>query len=48
MSSSWYHILTISPAVYIEIYQVGDNRRTVNMSTTAHISDQLGTKKKRM
>ena len=33
--------LAISPAV--KIYRVGDNRRTVNTSTTPHISDQLGT-----
>ena len=44
------HILAISPAVcrngsqmFIEIYRVGDNRRTVNTSTTPHIWDQLGT-----
>ena len=42
MSSSWHHILAISPAVY-QIYRVGDNRRTVNTSTTPHISDQLWT-----
>ena len=41
MSSSRHHILAISPAV--KIYRVGDNRRTVNTSTTPHISDQLGT-----
>ena len=41
MSSSWHHILAISPAV--EIHRLGDNRRTVNTSTTPHISDQLGT-----
>ena len=41
MSSSWHHILAISPAV--KIYRVGDNRRTVNTLTTQHISDQLGT-----
>ena len=29
--------------VFIEIYRVGDNRRTVNSSTSLHISDQLGT-----
>ena len=28
---------------YIEIYQVGDNWRTVNPSTSPHISGQLGT-----
>ena len=28
---------------FIEIYRVGDNRRTVNTSTTPHICDQLGT-----
>ena len=46
----WHHILAISPAVcrngsqmFIEIYRVGDNRRTVNTSTTPHIWDQLGT-----
>ena len=43
MSSSWHHILAISPAEKIEIYQVGDNRGTVNTSTSPHISDQLGT-----
>ena len=41
MSSSWHHILAISLAV--KIYWVGDNRRTVNTSTTLHISDQMGT-----
>ena len=41
MSSYRHHILAISPAV--KIYRVGDNRRTVNTSTTPHISDQLGT-----
>ena len=41
MSSSRHHILAISPAV--KIYRVGDNRRTVNTSTTPHIADQLGT-----
>ena len=41
ISSSCHHSLAISPAV--KIYQVGDNRRTVNTSTTPHISDQLGT-----
>ena len=41
MSSSWHHILAISPAV--KIYRVGDNRRSVNTSTTPKISDQLGT-----
>ena len=41
MSSSWHHILAISPAV--KFYRVGDNRRTVNMSTTPHNSDLLGT-----
>ena len=35
-------ILKISPRS-IGIYRVGDNRRTVNTSTTPHISDQLGT-----
>ena len=40
MSSSRHHILAISPAV--KHYRVGDNRRTVNTSTTPHISDQLG------
>ena len=44
MSSSWHHISAISPAVHIKIYRVGDNRGTVNTSTTRHISDQLGTK----
>ena len=29
MSSSWHHILAISPAEKIEIYRVGDNRGTV-------------------
>ena len=29
----------------LEIYRVGNNRRTVNTSTTPHISGQLGTKK---
>ena len=29
--------------VYGEIYPVGDNRGTVNTSTSPHISDQLGT-----
>ena len=43
MSSSWHHIFTITPDVYIEIYQVGDSRRTVNTWMTPHISDQLGT-----
>ena len=42
MSSSWHHILAISPKK-IDIYRVGDNRRTVNTSTSPHISDQLGT-----
>ena len=42
MSSSWHHILAISPKK-IEIYRVGDNRGTVNTSTSPHISDQLGT-----
>ena len=41
MSSSWHHILAISPA--IKIYREGDNRRIVNTRTTPHISDQLGT-----
>ena len=41
ISSSRHHILAISPAV--KIYRVGDNKRTVNTSTTPHISDQLGT-----
>ena len=31
--------------MFIEIYRVGDNRRTVNSSTSLHISDQLGTEK---
>ena len=46
----WHHILAIFPAVcrngsqmFIEIYRVGDNRRTVNTSTTPYIWDQLGT-----
>ena len=43
MSSSWHHILAISPVEKIEIYRVGDNRGTVNTSTSPHISDQLGT-----
>ena len=29
--------------MYIEIYRVGDDRRTVNTSTTPHISEQSGT-----
>ena len=41
MSSSWHRILMTS----LEIYMVGDNRRTVKTSTTPHISGQLGTKK---
>ena len=41
MSSSWHHILAISPAVHI---RVGDNIGTVNTSTTRYISDQLGTR----
>ena len=32
-----------SDLVAVKIYRVGDNRRTVNTSTTPHISDQLGT-----
>ena len=40
--SSYWHIFAIPP-VFIEIYRVGDNRRTVNSSTSLHISDQLGT-----
>ena len=53
ISSSWhhiFHIFAIPPVfscseqlVFIEIYRVGDNRRTVNSSTSLHISDQLGT-----
>ena len=46
----WHHILAISPDVcrngshmFIEIYRVGDNRRTINTLTTPHICDQLGT-----
>ena len=46
----WHHILALSPAVcwngsqmFIEIYRVGDNRRTVNTSMTPHIWYQLGT-----
>ena len=46
----WDHILAISPIVcrngsqiFIELYRVGDNRRTVKTSTTPHICDQLGT-----
>ena len=46
----WHHILAISRDVcrngsqmFIEIYRVGDNRRTVNTSATPHICDQLGT-----
>ena len=31
------------PLLFIEIYRVGDNRRTVNKSTSPYISDQLGT-----
>ena len=34
-----HSILAIPPAVY----RVGDNGRTVNTSTSSHISDQLGT-----
>ena len=29
--------------LYIKIYRVGDNRRTVNTSMSPHISEQLGT-----
>ena len=39
---SYWHIFAIPP-VFIEIYRVGDNRRTANSSTSLHISDQLGT-----
>ena len=42
MSSSWHHILAISPKK-IEIYRVGDNRGTVNTSASPHISDQFNT-----
>ena len=42
MSSYWHHILAISP-LCVEIYRMGNNRRTVNTSTTPHISDQSGT-----
>ena len=48
MSSSWHHILTISFAVSlcnIEIYRVGDNRRTVKMLTTPHILTSRGQKR---
>ena len=31
--------------LYIEIYRMGKNKRTVNTSTTPHISDQSGTEK---
>ena len=34
--------------LYTEIDRVGDYRRTVNTSTTPHISEQFGTKKKRV
>ena len=37
MSSSWHHILAISPAEKIGIYRVDDNGGTVNTSTSAHI-----------
>ena len=30
-------------AIFVEIYRVGDNTRTVNMSTGPQISEQLGT-----
>ena len=36
-------IFSQSLPLYIEIYRVGDNRRTVNTSTSPHISGQLGT-----
>ena len=39
VSSSWHHILAISP----EIYRVIDTRKTVNTSTSPEISDQVGT-----
>ena len=42
-----YRVLGImysrSLLLYIEIYRVGDNGRTVNTSTSPHISEQLGT-----
>ena len=42
-----YRVLGIiysrSLPLFIEIYRVCDNRRTVNTSTSPHISDQLGT-----
>ena len=34
------------PLLFIEIYRVGDNRRTVNTSTSPHISDQVGDRKR--
>ena len=48
MSSSWlaqhFNDLCYLLPVYIGIYRVGDNKRTVNTSTTtAHSFDQLGT-----
>ena len=42
MPSSKHHIQRSLP-LYIEIYRVSDNRRTVNMSTTPHIFYQSGT-----
>ena len=36
------HIFTKFPVVY-RIYPVGNNRRTVDTSTSPHIFDQLGT-----
>ena len=45
MSSSCYYIFNhLSQCTgMIKIYRVGDSRRTVNTSTTPHISDQLWT-----
>ena len=47
ISSAWHHIFAIipppPPPIFIEIYRVGNNRRTVNTSKILHISDQLGT-----
>ena len=31
-------------AIFIELYRVGDNTRTVNMLTSPRISEQLGTR----
>ena len=43
MSSYWHNILTISPRCVNRNLPGGDNKITVNTSTTPHISDQLGT-----